>query len=308
VRPAPGPAPGKALGAASAAAAAAGTKAAPRGAAGACRLGLRYLRGLREEAAARIVGERARAPFASLDDLARRCQLHRDELAVLAQGGALAGFGLSRRAALWQVARIARPAGPLFVELGDVEPMPPPGDPGQELGHVGESTPLPAADGAAATDSPSSDAWGTQRAYSPLPELSPLGDTLADYVTSGLTVGRHPLSFLRPTLTREGVRTAAELPQLAHGSRVAFGGAVIVRQRPGTAKGTLFMTLEDETGMAQAIVAPELFRAHRRLIVGTPGLIVEGVLQHRDGSMSVRAERFRPLPTMTAAIPSHDFH
>ena len=83
--------------------------------------------------------------------------------------------------------------------------------------------------------------------------------------------------------------------------------SVIVRQRPGTAKGILFLTLEDETGMIQAIVSKELFQNHRKLIVGNPGLIVEGILQRRDGSASVRADRFWPIEQVTRTF-SHDFH
>ena len=82
---------------------------------------------------------------------------------------------------------------------------------------------------------------------------------------------------------------------------------MIVRQRPGTAKGLLFLTLEDETGMSQAIVSPDLLQEHRQLIVGSPGLVVEGVLQKKDGTLSVKAERFWRL-TDLAAAPSHDFH
>ena len=102
------------------------------------------------------------------------------------------------------------------------------------------------------------------------------------------------------------MRTAAELRRLANGQRVRTAGSVIVRQRPGTAKGMLFLTLEDETGMSQAIVTPDLLRDHRRTIVGSPGLVVEGVLQCRDGSISVRAEKFWAIREL-APTPSHDF-
>ena len=99
---------------------------------------------------------------------------------------------------------------------------------------------------------------------------------------------------------------AADVPKIPRGTRVRLAGAVIVRQRPGTAKGTLFITLEDETGMAQAIVAPKLFHEQRALIVGNPGLVVEGIVENRDGSVSLRAERVWPLPVLTET-PSHDF-
>ncbi|NJL29402.1 MAG: hypothetical protein HC897_16695, partial [Thermoanaerobaculia bacterium] len=88
--------------------------------------------------------------------------------------------------------------------------------------------------------------------------------------------------------------------------RVRFAGSVIVRQRPGTAKGLLFITLEDETGMAQAVVAPDLFQEHRQLIAGSPGLVIEGILQRRDGSTSIKAEKFWTVDRL-AETPSHDF-
>ena len=114
------------------------------------------------------------------------------------------------------------------------------------------------------------------------------------------------MAYARAGLDRRGVVTAAELPRLESGRRVRTAGSVIVRQRPGTAHGMLFLTLEDETGMSQAIVTPDLLRENRTLIVGQAGLIVEGVLQKRDGSVSVRAERFWPIAEL-AQTPSHDF-
>ncbi len=232
---------------------------------GSLRLGLKFVRGLRAAAGTRIEDERRRdGPFRDAEDLARRCALHADELQTLAAIGALASFEASRRAALWQVARAARPAGPLLAPLADPEP-------------------------------------------SPLPEMSAVEETLADYGGTQLTLGPHPMSYLRAELRRQGVVAAADLPRYRNGDRVRIAGAVIVRQRPGTAKGLLFMTLEDETGMAQAIVRPELLQQHRRLIVGAAGLVVEGPVQKRDGTISVRGERFWALRDL-AAPPSHDFH
>ena len=101
--------------------------------------------------------------------------------------------------------------------------------------------------------------------------------------------------------------TAAEVPHLQAGQRTRIAGAVIVRQRPGTANGTLFVTLEDETGMVQAIVRRALLLAHRATIVGNPGLVIEGLVQQRDGSVSLQAEKFWPLSEL-ACTPSHDFH
>jgi len=231
--------------------------------AGAIRLGFRFVRGLRNRAAKTIEEERLRAPFAGVDDLVRRCSLHADELDTLAEIGALASFGLTRRAALWQVARAARPAGPLLDELTDPEP-------------------------------------------SPLAEMTPVEETLADYAGIQMTLGPHPMTYLRPQLAEKGVVAAAALERIPNGHRVRTAGSVIVRQRPGTAKGLLFLTLEDETGMSQAVVSPDLLQQHRKLIVGSPGLIVEGVLQKRDGTLSIKGEKFWSLRKI-AAVPSHDF-
>jgi error-prone DNA polymerase len=224
---------------------------------------MRYIRGLRARSGQVIEREQARGPFADLADFVGRCPLQRGELETLSSIGALACFGLSRRASLWQTARLGRPAGPLLETLPEAEP-------------------------------------------SPLPEMSAVEETQADYGGTQLTLGPHPLSYRREQLRRRGIVTAADLIRYRNGDLVRTAGAVIVRQRPGTAKGLLFITLEDETGMSQAIVTPDLLQKHRRLIVGSPGLVVEGVLQKRDGSMSVRGERFWALEEMLAT-PSHDF-
>jgi error-prone DNA polymerase len=230
---------------------------------GAIRLGFKFVRGLRARAALSIEAEQARAPFADAEDLARRCNLHENEFQVLASVGALASFGLTRRAALWQAARLSKPAGPLLDRLSDPEP-------------------------------------------SPLPEMTAAEETRADYSGAHLTLGPHPLAYLRPHLERKGVTPADGLAALPSGAKVRTAGSVIVRQRPGTAKGLLFLTLEDETGMSQAVVSPDLLQQHRKLIVGSPGLLVEGILQKRDGSISVKGERFWSLQELVA-VPSHDF-
>lgn len=142
---------------------------------------------------------------------------------------------------------------------------------------------------------------------SPLTEMSAGEETLADYAATDLTAGPHLLTHFRPQLTRDNVYTAMQLKKLPNGKRVATAGAIIVRQRPGTAKGFVFLTLEDETGISQAIVKPDLFREHRALIVGSPGLVVEGILQNEDGQCSVRADKFWTLDGI-GDIVSHDFH
>jgi error-prone DNA polymerase len=255
---------------------------------GACRLGLRFVAGVRRSALEAIARERREhGAFRDADDLARRAALRADELERLAAAGALAALGLTRRAALWQAALAARPAGPLFEQKPVSEPR------FSSRAHEGAPSP--------------GDNRGSDTGFaSPLPEMSAYEETVADFAGTGMTVGPHPLAYWRARLERRGVVTTAEVPRLDPGTRTRVAGAVVVRQRPGTAKGTLFLTLEDETGMAQAIVPPALLHAQRATIVGSTGLVVEGVVASKDGSVSLRAERFWPLAELAGA-PSHDF-
>ena len=147
----------------------------------------------------------------------------------------------------------------------------------------------------------------SRRKKSPLPEMSRLEETVADYSAMDLTTGRHLLEHYRPQLSRDGILSAMQLKEVPNGSRVTTAGAVIVRQRPGTAKGFVFLTLEDETGLSQAIVNPQLFAEERSVILTHSGLIVEGIVQNSEGQASVRAERFAPLPGVMD-VYSHDFH
>jgi error-prone DNA polymerase len=228
---------------------------------GAVRLGMRFVKGLRAEAAMRI---EAAQPFASAGDLARRAQLRDDQLTRLAYSGAMASFGLTRRAALWQASYAGKQAGELFDRDAAVS-------------------------------------------ASPLPEMSSTENTMADYNAMELTTGRHLLEHFRPQLRKDGVLSAIQLKQVPDGSRVVTAGAVIVRQRPGTAKGFVFLTLEDETGLSQAIVTPQLFADQRATILSNSGLVIEGIVQNKEGQPSVRAEKFWPL-TGVENVSSHDFH
>ena len=230
---------------------------------GTVRLGLRFVAGLRETTGKRIEAAQGEAPFSGVEDLARRGALRGDELTLLADAGALAGFGRARREALWQVAKVARPPGPLYAELPVDDP-------------------------------------------SPLTPMTPQEETMADYRATQMTTGPHLIEHWRERLAARGILSAAELLRRPDGERVQTAGAVIVRQRPGTAKGFVFLTLEDETGLCQAIVKPDLFRENRSVIVGSGSLVVEGRLQKQDGTLSIRGERFWPLDEL-AAIPSHDF-
>jgi error-prone DNA polymerase len=141
-----------------------------------------------------------------------------------------------------------------------------------------------------------------------LPAMTRLEETTADYEATGLTTGPHLMTHLRPRLIKAGVMSAAELTAARDGQTVRTAGVVIVRQRPGTAKGFFFLTLEDETGIANAIVTPTLFHQHRALLSGAAVLWIEGVLQKQDGVMSIRAHRFARIDVAPGAIPrSHDF-
>jgi error-prone DNA polymerase len=132
-------------------------------------------------------------------------------------------------------------------------------------------------------------------ATNPLPEMTALDRTLADYQSTGMTVGPHLMTYVRAALDAEGVVRAIDLPRQRNGSWVKTAGLVIVRQRPGTAKGFCFLTLEDETGIGNAVVTPDLFQRHRSVIHTASLLLVEGPIQSIDDVIHVRARRFRVL-------------
>ena len=130
---------------------------------------------------------------------------------------------------------------------------------------------------------------------------------VADYAGTGLTVGRHPMALRRDELAMRGVLRACDLHTTRQGRRVRVGGMVITRQRPGTAKGFVFLTLEDETGISNIIVRPDLFDRDRMTVIRQPFLLVEGVLQHQDGVLSVKAERLQGIDG-GASVDAHDFY
>ena len=129
----------------------------------------------------------------------------------------------------------------------------------------------------------------------------------ADYAGMGLTIGPHPMALRRDELALRGVLRASDLPRARDGRRVRVAGTVITRQRPGTAKGFVFLTLEDETGISNIIIRPDLFDRERLIVIRHPFLIVDGVLQHQDGVLSIRAERVEGIQG-DAAIDAHDFY
>jgi error-prone DNA polymerase len=130
----------------------------------------------------------------------------------------------------------------------------------------------------------------------------------ADFRGTGLTIGRHPVAHHRDELNKLGALRAIDIYQISDGTSVRVAGWVIVRQRPGTAKGFVFLTLEDETGVSNVIITPQLFDKNRLVLVDHPFLLIEGTLQNQDNVVSVKARRIKPLSFKVAAAPSHDFH
>jgi error-prone DNA polymerase len=130
----------------------------------------------------------------------------------------------------------------------------------------------------------------------------------ADYTGMGLTIGPHPMGVIRGSLATRGVARAADLARVRPGRRVRVAGAVITRQRPGTAKGFVFLTLEDETGLANVIITPDVYAAFKRTVLDEAYLLVDGALQNQDGAVSVKAERIEPLRQTAPPQPSHDFY
>ncbi len=245
---------------------------------GAIRLGLMYVQGLRAEVGKKMTSEPPDVilRFTSMDDLVTQTGIRRDELRVLAESGALASLGGDRRSALWQAERAARPAGPLL------------------------------------TDEMTSGGFFSMDNKKKPPDvisaMSLIERVGADYATTGLTIGPHPMALVRRGLASRGVLRASDLALWRPGRRVRVAGAVITRQRPGTAKGFVFLSLEDETGIANAILTPDVFTTFKRTAVDAPYLLIEGILQNQDGAVSVKAERLEALTETGPRPQSHDFH
>lgn len=138
--------------------------------------------------------------------------------------------------------------------------------------------------------------------------MTPEQRVCADFHHIGLTVGRHPMAYRRKEWERLGIRTTAAILRIPTGKRVRVAGSVIVRQRPGTAKGFVFLSLEDETGIANIILEPRVFEQFQEVIIREPYLLVEGRVQHLEGTHAIRAERVAPLPGPQTGSLSHDFH
>ena len=237
------------------------------------RLGLMFVSGLRAETAEAIEREHRRRRFTSIDDLVRRVKLKKPELDVLAEIGALnsLGRGMHRREALWQIEKAWRPKGPLFEDESQPSRADKPSrdrkgavrSSNKEAAGTACRAPIesrPTVHESRFTNHESRNTKHETRITNhdpcPLPPMNPFERLDADYRGTGLTTGPHPMHYLREGLHALDVLSAIELPKRRHGQWVRVAGAVIVRQRPGTAKGFLFVSLEDETGVANIICKP----------------------------------------------------
>ncbi len=237
------------------------------------RLGFNYVRGLNSATAQHIAAERNVAPFTSMRDLVRRIpELQKDEIAALAELGALNALPKEK------LDRHRR--GALWQSQLALQP-------------VGELLEPATDDGVP----------------SPLPPMTDHQRTYADFSNSGLTIGKHPMAHFREQMRALGAMDAATAKAQRDGMLLTVAGCVITRQRPGTAKGFVFLSLEDETGVVNVIVQPALYDIYRAPCSTAPYLIVKGVLQSQSGVVSLKAGEIKELHLTQAAImPSHDFH
>jgi len=251
---------------------------------------LKYVKGLSEQSGQAIVRARSLRPFTGIDDLRQRVpELRKDELRKLAAVGAL-NF-------------IHAPAGPVVPMI--------------RLKVRSKATPSQTVNRRDAL-------WQVERVTrsagvlyeglfeqdgnTPLHPMTLSERVDADFRGTGLTIGKHPVSYHRTELDQLGALRAMDIGKMKNGSFVRVAGWVIVRQRPGTAKGFMFLTLEDETGVSNIIVTPQLFEQYRLALVDHPFLLIEGALQNQDNVVSVKAKRVLPLSFKVGAATSRDFH
>ena len=234
------------------------------------RLGLKYVKGLSQQSGEAIVRARATRAFEGIDDLCHRVpELRKDELRKLAAIGALN-----------------------FIQ-----------------GSVNRRDALWQVERVTRAAGKLYEELAEQDGHSPLLPMTIPERMDADFRGTGLTIGKHPVAYHRAELKKLDALRAIDIRKLRNGTFVRVAGWVIVRQRPGTAKGFMFLTLEDETGVSNIIVTPQLFDQYRIELVDHPFLLIEGALQNQDNVISVKASHVQPLSfQIAAAAPSHDFH
>ncbi len=238
------------------------------------RMGLGYVKGLTKRSAEALMAARGEGgQFGCVEDVVERVAgLNRRELNRLAQIGAFNQLeGIEhRRDALWQVERAGKPEGPLLRQQSE---------------------------------------WLREKSETlPLAQMSCEERLVADYAGTGFTVGKHPMYYRRAELKRNGILSAAELKSRRSGESVRTAGCIIARQRPGTAKGFIFISMEDETGIANVIVTPDLYDRDRLVVTRSKFLLVEGKLQNQDNVIHVKAARLTALSDAMLQVHSHDFH
>jgi len=238
------------------------------------RLGMRYAKGLRKQTAEAIIASRGSdGDYQSIEDLAARVpSITRNELTTLARIGALNMLNgvCHRRDALWQVQRAGIPEGPLLRV--------------------------------------NSNSLHEFSGYCSLKEMTTTERMIADYSGTGLTIDKHPMSYRREQLRRSGVVSAKELRNLQDGMFVRTAGSVIARQRPGTAMGFIFLSMEDETGIANIIVTPDVYEQHRSIVTRSKFIRADGPLQNQEGVIHVKATRLVELSEEGLELRSHDFY
>jgi error-prone DNA polymerase len=235
----------------------------------ALRLGLLYTRGLRREVGEALVLARDNRAFESIQDLTLRVpELRKKDLTMLAKIGALN----------WLGENIHRRDALWQVEYA-----------GRPTGPLLSQMP-------------------EQDQASPLARMTVDERLAADFQGTGVTVGPHPMAYHRAALSRMGIVCSSHLQNLEDGRKTRIAGCVIARQRPGTAKGFVFLSLEDETGISNAIVTPAVYEQYRRVVTYGKFLLVEGKLQNQENVISVKADVIRPLEISEIDVRSHDFH
>jgi error-prone DNA polymerase len=240
------------------------------------RIGLMYVKGLQDDAAERIIADRRRnGEFRSFTDFGRRVALRPDALENLIAAGAFDGLGLQRREMLWQIGLFIAPRG--FLKRGTRHQA------GRQLALA-----LP-----------------TEQDHVELPPTTSWERMADEYRTLGLSTRYHPLQLMRTRLPKHMVSTA-DLAGLPDGYRIQIPGLIVCRQRPGTARGITFLLLEDEFGLVNIVVYPDLYERQRLEVRSTPMLTVQGTLQLANNNVNIIAERLIPIENLTFTSASHD--
>ena len=238
----------------------------------AVRLGLRMVAGLANHDGAQVVAHRGNEPYASIEEISRRAGTPAAALERLAEADAFRSMGLNRRQALWQVRALAGTVLPLF----------------------------------AAADARGRPAPEIMEPPVPLAPMRDGGEVVADYRSTGLSLRAHPVAFLRAELRMRGMVACADLARTRDGCRVVVPGIVLVRQKPGSAKGVMFITVEDETGVANLVLWPDRYAAQRRLVLSATTLACHGRVQREGEVVHVIADRLEDLSGLLRSVGERD--